>query len=130
MSLGSTIALLLAITSTTLAQNPSWVEAPVDTKVRQGENTTLRCRIANRGARQMSWDHFDISGRNNRLFIDETKWSTNDRVSVVAQPDGYDLRITNVQKSEEGDYQCVLQLSDLNKRVKLTVIGERTSHAQ
>ncbi len=56
-----------------------------------------------------------------RAFTDY--WLLN-RYSVDMKVDGFDLIISNAQREDDSEIQCSLQNSDLNKRVKLSVLGE------
>ena len=114
------VLVIFLLTVAVSSQDPVWIEKPINTFVNEGGNTTLKCRISNRGSRQLSWN----KQNGGLLFVDGQKWTTNERYSVVPHQEGFDLRITNSQRDEDGQYSCSLQLSDLQESVRVTVVGE------
>ncbi len=102
---------------------PAWITQPSDTKITETGTQRIYCRIRNRGARQIAWIQYN-EGEVKNLFIDDGRWAAPDHYDIEKKVDGYDLIIRNAQRDDDSDVQCQLQQSDLNKRVKVTVLGE------
>ncbi len=102
---------------------PAWITQPSDTKITESGTQRIYCRIRNRGARQIAWIQYN-EGEVKNLFIDDGRWAAPDHYDIEKKVDGYDLIIRNAQRDDDSDVQCQLQQSDLNKRVKVTILGE------
>jgi echinoid protein len=121
-----TVLLLLAAW-TGLSMGQTFDTRPQDSSVRETENVVLECRYRDRDpSKSISWTKYTGDSAQT-IFIDNKPWTGNTRYNVTyiaigQDVSGYDLKITGATKEEDDDYQCALQQSNLQARVKLTVL--------
>ena len=116
--------LVVVLSLTTVHGAPSWRAKPQDADVNLGKNVTLECGINNRGDLGMLWSKFQENGRTTSLFINDTSWNAPARYYVVPHNYGYNLVITNAERSDDTKYECNIQKTKLTAEATIVVLGK------
>ncbi len=107
---------------------PSWAVRPQDTEEELGNQVTIQCQFYNREAKSIAWVRIRESTSDN-LFINADRWTHDDRFSVEAVDDGtisgYNLKIAQTERKDDGEYQCELAVSELKHKAIVIILGKQ-----
>jgi len=112
--------------------HPEFVNSLTNVTTRAGGVATLPCAVRNLGTKKVVWRRLYQGGEHMVLTVGDFVWTRDDNITVEYRLDPgfvthWNLRLRNVQQTDEGTYECQITDKDVIRwHVHLVVQPKRT----